>query len=424
MNLLLRRFGCILVGAALLGGQPGPAVAQQANAFDAERLARLDRTMTDLVDRGAMAGAVTLILHNGTPVHRGVYGWADKPAGRRLQPDALFRIASQTKAITAVGVMLLVEEGRLTLADPVSRYLPSFGKTTVAVATDTGRAVVPARRPITIRDLLTHTSGISYGTDPLVAPLYQAAGLGPAAGFGWYTADKDEPICDTMDRLGTLPFVRQPGEAYVYGYGNDVAGCIIERVTGQPLDRFFAARIFAPLGMTDTYFFVPGDKAARLAAVHRDSAGSIVRAPEGARGQGHYVQGPRRSFAGGAGLVSTAEDYGRFLRMLQNGGVLDGARLLAPSTVRLLTTNLVGTLHSSDGYGYSLAFQTTERTGTGATPQSAGSYGWGGAYQSSYLVDPAQGIIAILLTQHLPNLPVDVRGIFRNLVYQALVPAR
>ncbi len=415
----------MLAAAALLTGWLARgASAQQATTFDQERLARIDRAMTDLVDRGAMAGAVTLILRDGVPVHRGAYGWADKPAGRRLEHDALFRIASQTKAITAVGVMLLVEEGRLTLGDPVSRYLPSFARTTVAVATDTGRAVLPARRPITIRDLLTHTSGISYGTDPLVAPLYQAAGLGPAAGFGWYTADKDEPICTTMERLGTLPFVRQPGEAYVYGYGNDIAGCIIERVAGQPLDRFFATRIFEPLGMGDTYFFVPPDKAARLAAVHRDSAGSIVLAPDGARGQGHYLQGPRKSFAGGAGLVSTARDYGRFLRMIENGGELGGVRLLAPSTVRLLTTNSVGTLHSSDGYGYSLAFQTTERSGAGAGPQSVGSYGWGGAYQSSYLVDPDQRVIAILLTQHLPNLAVDVRGIFRNLVYQAIVPAR
>jgi CubicO group peptidase (beta-lactamase class C family) len=174
------------------------------------------------------------------------------------------RIASQTKALTSVAILQLVEAGRLAADDPVSRYLPSFAHTAVANRADSGRTLVPARRRITIRDLLTHTAGISYGTERLVAPEYAAKGLGPAAGWGWYTADKNEPICVTMDRLGTLPFVAQPGERFVYGYNLDILGCVVERVSGEPLDQYFRRHITAPLGMNDTYFFVPADKRDRL----------------------------------------------------------------------------------------------------------------------------------------------------------------
>lgn len=400
------------------------AAAQPAPLrFDPGRLGRIDAAMRDYVDRGQIAGAVTLILQHGRVVHQGAWGWADREAGRRMTGDAIFRIASQTKAITSVAVMMLVEEGKIGLGDPVSRWLPTFAATTVATASDTGRVIVPARRRVTIRDLLTHTAGISYGTNPVVAPLYQAKGLGPAAGFGWYTADKAEPICETMERLGTLPFVAQPGEAYVYGYNTDILGCVVERASGVPLDRFFETRIFQPLGMTDTHFFLPPDKADRLAAVYRPGQGGLIRADTGARGQGHYLTGPRISFAGGAGLVSTARDYGRFLQMLLGGGRLGSVRILSPTTVGLMTSNLVGTLFSADGLGFGLGFQVVERPGAGASPQAVGSFGWGGAYQTNYSVDPANDAVFVLMTQHLPGAELDIRGRFIALAYQALVPA-
>ena len=410
---------------AALAAAPGVIAAQgPALTFDPARLRRIDAAMEEFVDQGKMAGAVTLVLRYGRVAQQGVYGWADKEAGIRMTADAMFRIASQTKAITSVAVMTLIEEGKLGLGDRVSSYLPSFVTSTVATRSDTGRVIAPARRAITIRDLLTHTAGISYGTDPQVAPLYEAKGLGPAAGYGWYTANKDEPICETMDRLGTLPFVAQPGEAFVYGYNTDILGCVIERVSGMPLDRFFEARIFRPLGMTDTYFFVPKEKGSRLVAVHRvDESGKLIRADTGARGQGHYLDGPRRSFAGGAGLVSTARDYGRFLEMLRRGGDLGGARILSPTTVALMTTNQVGTLFGADGLGFGLGFQTTERDGGGGSPKAKGSFGWGGAYQTSYAVDPANGLVMVLMTQHLPNAPFPSGDRFTNLIYQALVPA-
>src|SRR5438445_6287803 len=186
--------------------------------FDTVRLTRIDSVMQRAVDRSEIGGAVALVLKDGQTVFEKAYGWADREANRKMTTDAIFRIASQTKALTSVAVMSLVEEGKITLNDPVSRFIPDFEHTTVAVRADTSRGIVPARRRITIRDLLTHTAGISYGTDSIVAPLYAAAGLGPAAGWGWYTADKKEPICLTMERVATLPFVAQPGARFVYGY--------------------------------------------------------------------------------------------------------------------------------------------------------------------------------------------------------------
>lgn len=420
---LAQKFVGPTLGALLVIGLASVGSAQSLT-LSKERLARIDQALKAWADSGKMAGAVGLVLHRGKVAYQGAYGWADKEAGKALTADAMFRIASQTKAVTSVAIMMLYEEGKLGLGDRVSRWMPTFASTTVAVKADTGRAIVPAKRPITIRDLLTHTAGISYGTESIVAPLYQAQGLGPAAGYGWYTADKDEPICTTMDRLGSLPFVAQPGEKFVYGYNTDILGCIVERVSGLPLDQFFAQRIFGPVGMPDTYFFVPAEKAGRLVAVYRPGpAGTLVKADEGARGQGHYITGPRKSFAGGAGLVSTAGDYSRFLQMLLNGGTIGGRRLLSPTTVRLMTTNMVGTLLSPDGMGFGLGFATIDRLGVGNDPHSVGSFGWGGAYQTDYDVDPAQGLVIVMMTQNLPGVPLDLDGRFAALVYQALGPA-
>jgi CubicO group peptidase (beta-lactamase class C family) len=280
--------------------------------------------------------------------------------------------------------------------------------------------IVPARRAVTVRDLLTHTAGISYGTNPFVAPQYEKQGLGPAAGYGWYTADKPEPICDTMERLGTLPFVAQPGEAWVYGYNTDILGCIVERASGQTLDEAIRARITGPLGMKDTQFFLAGAERDRLAAVYAIGPdGRVARAPDGARGQGSYIDGPRKSFAGGAGLLSTARDYARFLEMIRNGGALDGVRVLAPRTVDLMTTNQVGALHSPNGLGFGLGFETTDRYGANGM-DSVGAFGWSGAYGTMYRVDPKAHLTMVLMIQVLPNMS-DIGGRFPTVVYQSLV---
>lgn len=393
-------------------------------SFAADRLARIDRFMQSYVDAGKVAGAVGLVLRDGDVVYERAVGWSDREARRPMTTDAIFRIASQSKAITSVAIMMLVEEGKIALADPVSRFIPAYAATMVAVRGDTGVTTVPASRAITIRDLLTHTAGISYGTEASVSALYEAKGLGPAAGFGWYMADKEEPICTTMERLATLPFVAQPGERWVYGYNTDILGCVVERASGMPLDAFIAERITVPLGMVDTHFYLTPVQRDRLAAVYASTAdgGGMVRAPDGARGQGHYVNGPRRSFAGGAGLLSTARDYARFLQMLLNGGELDGVRLLAPKMVQLMTTNLVGSLYAdagrSEGVGFGLGFETVERFGAGGF-SSQGTFSWGGAYGSNYRVDPRERLVIVFMIQQLPNR-TDLPTKYPTLVYQAL----
>ena len=403
---------------------PAPVAAPaQRLVFAPERLARIDSAFQRAVNAGEIVGAVALVLRDGRPVYERAFGQADREAGRRMTTDAMFRIASQTKALTSVAIMALAEEGKLALFDPVSRYIPAFQRTTVATRTDTGLAVVPARRQITIRDLLTHTAGISYGTDQHVASLYAAKALGTNAGWGWYTAVKDEPICETMERLASVPFVAQPGERYVYGYATDVLGCVVERASGMSLDAFIRSRITGPLGMRDTHFFVPQGDRNRLVAVYASGQGGVTRAPDGARGQGAYVDGPRKSYSGGAGLVSTARDYARFLQMLLDRGTLDGVRVLGPKSVELMSTDQVGSLLGADGEGFGLGFRGLLRPGAAGRVESVGTFGWGGAYGSQYLVDPRERLVLVYMVNQLPNSST-LAGKFPMLVYQALVPAR
>ena len=411
----------ILTAFALASALALAAPAPAPGTLSPERLARIDQVLQQYVDENRIGGAVGYVLQDGKPVYERAVGWADKEAGVRMAPNTIFRIASQTKAITSVAILALMEEGKLTLTDPVSRYIPSFAGSKVAVRNGEAVDIVPAKRAINLRDLLTHTAGISYGTDTSVASMYQAKGLGPAAGYGWFTADKDEPICVTMERLGTLPFVAQPGEAWVYGYNTDILGCVVEKASGMPLDEFIRTRITGPLGMKDTQFFLPPAQKARLAAVYQhDGDGKIRRAPDGPRGQGVYVDGPRKSFAGGAGLLSTAPDYARFLEMIRRGGAIDGVRILSPRTVALMTTNQIGTLHSPQGLGYGLGFETTDRYGANGL-DSAGAFGWSGAYSSTYRVDPESHIVICFMVQILPNT-TDLGRKFPTLVYQALEP--
>lgn len=404
----------LLMSVASLGAQSQPS------SFDPARAPVIDKALQRYVDTDRVAGIVALVMQDGKVVYEKAFGWADKEAGRQMTTDTIFRIASQTKAITSTAVMQLVEEGALTLNTRAGEFIPSFARTTVAVANERGvMTQVPARRAITIRDLLTHTAGISYGTEPSVAALYEAKGLGPAAGAGWYTADKNEGVCDTMERLGTLPFVSQPGESWVYGYNTDVLGCIVEKASGTPLDAYLRDRVTAPLGMKDTQFFLPAAQKDRLAAVYSSGpGGKYARAADGPRGQGAYVDGPRRNFAGGAGLLSTARDYARFLETMRRDGSMDGVRILSPRSVHLMSTNQVGTLHSTTGLGWGLGFETVDRYGANAM-SSVGAFGWGGAYGSLYRVDPETRLVMVLMIQLIPNAS-DIREVFPTLVYQAL----
>jgi CubicO group peptidase (beta-lactamase class C family) len=412
------------VAAAFTVCAAGPAQADTLrNGFSVDRLQRVDQLLDAYVSDGRVAGIVALVLRDGKPVYEKAVGWADKEAGRKMAMDTEFRIASQSKALTSVAILQLMEEGKLTVNDKAGKWIPTFANTTVAVLKENGGgfSLVPAKRPILIKDLLTHTAGISYGTSPEVAALYEAKGLGPAAGYGWYFADKPEPVCELMERLGTLPFVAQPGDAFVYGYNTDILGCIVEKASGVPLDEFIRSHITAPLGMTDTYFFLPPEKRARLAAVYgSDASGKAARMDDSAKGQGAYVDGPRKSFAGGAGIVSTARDYATFLEALRNGGTLGKARILSPHAVQLMTTNQIGeNLKTPRGLGFGYGFETTDKFGV-AGMESVGSYGWGGAYGTYYRVDPAERLVTVMMIQLLPN-STDLTDKFKASIYQALL---
>jgi CubicO group peptidase (beta-lactamase class C family) len=403
-----------------LAAQALPRVLPAAEGMSAERLKKIDRVIQEAVDSGKVAGVVTMVLRHGKVVQHGAYGWADLENRKPMREDALFRIASQTKAITSVAVMILVEEGRLKLSDPASKWIPSLATAKVATATDSGPRLVPVKRMITIRDLLTHTAGISYGTDASVKEAYQAADLGPAAGYGWYLADKTEPVCASMDRLGTLPFVAQPGTKWVYGYNTDILGCIVERVSGLPLDKFFESRIFTPLGMRNTWFYPPQSVADRLTTVYGVFDGKFLRAPEGSKGQGDYINGPRISFSGGAGLVSTAGDYARFLQMLANGGSLNGNRVLSPMTVDLMHTNATDTLYGGPMGSFGLGFAILKDPAANGVYGNPGLYDWGGAYGSNYWIDPVSGLVTVYMMQLMPNPGLDLAAKLRTLVFSSV----
>ncbi len=396
-----------------------PSAAPESVGMSAPRIERLTGTFKDFVSRGQLSGAVIVVLRQGRAVCLEPVGWMDIEKNLPMQKDTIFRLASMSKAVTSVAAVILMEEGKLRLADPVSRFLPSFRNTTVAVPASSpgGKiGVVPARREITVRDLMTHTAGISYGDGPAVEQ-YKAAGL-----YGWYLSDKKEPIVPLMERLASLPFDAQPGEKYIYGYNTDILGAVVEKASGMPLDEFFRMRIFDPLKMPDSCFYLPTEKRARLATVYSiGREGRIARAPEPGTGQGEYVVGPRACFSGGAGLLSTANDYARFLQMLLNGGELDGTRILGPKSVELMTANHVGSLYQNGDFGFGLGFEVVTDVGRSGRPGSVGQYSWGSAYYSRYFVDPEEKLVALFLTQLIPAGSVDLNDRFRYLVYQAVV---
>ncbi|HYJ40410.1 MAG TPA: serine hydrolase domain-containing protein [Steroidobacteraceae bacterium] len=392
------------------------------DGFSVERLQRMDALLDGYVNDGRIGGIVALVLRDGKPVYQHATGWRDKEAGQKMTMDTIFRIASQSKALTSVAILSLMEEGKLTVNDRAGKWIPTFERTSVLtrVENSTTWTTTAAKRPITIKDLLTHTAGINYGQQPEFNSLYEPKGLGLAAGIGWYFADKDEPICTTMERLGTLPFEAQPGERFVYGYNTDVLGCIVEKASGVSLDEYIRSRITGPLGMPDTVFYLPADKAGRLAVVYGSGpGGKIVKAPEGPRGQGDYVKGPRKSYSGGAGLVSTARDYATFLEALRNGGALGKVRILSPHAVKLMTTNQIADLKSPRGLGFGYGFETHDKYGVSGM-SSVGSWGWGGAYGTWYRVDPEERLTIVLMLQMIPN-DTDIRDKFDATLFQALI---
>lgn len=413
----------VLVLASGVAAQQLPRAIPEEVGLSSERLERLSIVLAQYVEQEQLPGVVALVARRGRVAYLEAFGRRDREAGVPQQEDDIFRIASQTKAVVSVAILMLQEEGRLLISHPLSRYLPEFSETTVAVADGAGGYdVVPAERAITLRDLLTHTSGVGYGYG-LGSERWAEAGI-----QGWYFADRDEPIAETVVRMAALPFEAQPGERFVYGYSTDILGAVVEVVSGTSLADFLQARIFEPLGMNDTHFYLPVEKRERLSVVYSAGDEGLSRAPDldGMVSQGAYIDGPRQSYSAGAGLLSTARDYARFLQMTLNGGELDGVRILSRKSIQLMTVNHVGDLlaTAAPGTGFGLGFQVVEDLGARGEPGSVGEYGWGGAYHSTYWVDPAEDLVVVYFSQMIPANGLDDQARLRALVYQAITDNR
>lgn len=407
--------------AALCHSASGQALSTakpESVGMSSERLGILATTLEQYSKDGKVAGSVAMVSRRGKLVFSRAWGSRDREANSPMREDAIFRIASQSKAITSVAIMMLQEDGKLLISDPVSKFIPEFANSTVAVPKEGGGYdVVKAKRQITIRDLLTHTAGISYGGGP-ARDKWEAAKI-----TGFYFSDRDEPIAETVKRMAALPMDAHPGEKFIYGYSTDILGVVVEKASGMTFDKFLNDRIFKPLGMVDTSFYLPTDKTGRLAVVYSAKDGKIERAPDPGTvvSQGAYVNGPRKSFSGGAGLLSTAGDYLRFLQMLANGGQLDGKRILSRKSVELMIVDHISGIPFRSGRGFGLGFSIVKDIGIYGEPSSIGEYSWGGAYHSTYWVDPKEQLVVVYFTQLLPAGPIDDYGKLRALIYSAIV---
>jgi CubicO group peptidase (beta-lactamase class C family) len=412
-----------------------PAAVRAEPAATAETpLARIDRLLDDAVARKQVAGAVALVYHDGKIVYRAAVGQADRETQQPMQDDTIFRIASMTKPITSAAVMMLVDRGKLRLDDPVSKYLPEFADVQVLPEAARQENVFEvltsrAREPITIRHLLNHTSGISYRfwNRPTLGRLYREYGVIDGL------SETPGTVRENMQRLAKAPLWLEPGSGWEYGLNIDALGTIVEIVSGQTLDEFFRREILGPLKMRDTHFILPPEKHSRLAALYApDEQRHLRRIGTGVQTVGELQYSAtyptwqeNRYFSGGAGLVSTADDYLRFLRMLLGRGELDGVRLLKPETVDMMASNQTGDLKLSiqghgDAFGYGFAVLTkAEQDGPGP---HAGTYSWGGIFHTFFWVDPRERTIGLLLTQIYPFSHLTLREEFQRVTYAALAP--
>jgi len=413
--------------AALLLAVPLGAGAQTARhlptasrpedvGLSSSRLGRIDRYVGDLIAREEIPGAVVLIVRDGHVAYHKAFGYRNVETRAPLQTGDIFRIASQSKAITALAVMMLWEEGRFLLDDPVSRYLPAFSHPTVLTAfraADTTWESEPAKREITIRQLLTHTSGLDYpaiGSREFRA-IYAKAGV--PSGIG----NDGDLLADKMAVLATLPLRHEPGARFTYGLNSDVLGYLVEVVSGMPFDEFLRTRIFDPLGMDDTWFYLPPDRAGRLVTLHDGASGKVVpmngEAYDGV--DPDYPALPGTYFSGGAGLSSTAEDYAKFLQLFLNGGELNGVRLLGRKTVELMLTDQLPTMDDEFGLGFGLETAANDWR----SPMSIGSFSWGGAFNTHYWADPQENLIGLIYTNIYNTATGRIGDVFKVLTYQA-----
>ena len=396
----------------------------EAVGMSSEKLKRIDQLVQEYINNRWVAGAAVIVARKGKIVYYKGIGFDDVDKKTALKRDAIFRIASQTKAITSVAIMMLYEEGKFLLEDPISKYIPEFKNPKVLDQfneKDSSYTTVPAKREITIRDLLTHTSGIGYaqiGTKTMNA-IYARAGVVGGIGVD------NIVLADKIKILGALPIFHQPGEKWTYGLNDDVLGYLVEVISGMPFDQFLRKNIFDPLGMKDTYFYLPTEKYKRLANLYtEDSTGHIVKALEHSSINGDFYRDyPAMKgtyFSGGGGLSSTAYDYAIFMQMMLNGGEYNGKRLLSRNTVRMMTMNQIGDLSVGDNK-FGLGFGIVTEKGSAQSPVPTGTFDWGGMFSSSYWIDPEEKIVAQLFLQLYPNSHGDIHEKFKVMVYQAVV---
>jgi CubicO group peptidase (beta-lactamase class C family) len=407
---------------------PAGAVAEPLPSVDPDRvglaaapLAEIDALMQSYVNEGKLAGIVMLIAREGKVAHAGAYGQMDIEDGRPMRRDALFRIYSMTKPITGVALMTLYDEGRFALDDPVAKYLPGFDNIKVFAGEDNGTIkLVDLKRPVTIRDLMCHTAGLAYGLFPAtpVDEMYKEAKL----------LDRMKNLDSMMERLVKIPLAAQPGEKWMYSIAVDVQGKLIEALSGEPLDEFFAERVFQPLAMKDTAFFVPADKLGRLTVNYGKKDGRL--SPVDGSKTSQFATKPAL-LSGGGGLVSTADDYLRFAQMMLNRGELDGVRILKPETVDLMTRNhlaenlmpiTIGPLALANT-GFGLDFAVRVKTGEGEPQGSLGEYWWGGAASTQFFVAPRENLICVGMTQFIPATPLYFQDARKKLYTAVREPA-
>ncbi len=396
--------------------------APETAGFSSQRLSRLDSAMKDWVNKNYINGSVALVARKGKIIFYKAYGYNDLDTKAPLDKDGIFRIASQTKAITTTAAMMLWEEGKFGLDDPVSMYIPTFAKQGVLDKyneKDTTYTTIEAKRQITIRDLLTHTSGIGYpaiGT-PIANAIYAKNKITGGVGV------KDQQLADAMTRLGTVPLMFQPGERWMYGVNTDLLGYLVEIWSGKKLDEFFAERIFKPLGMNDTYFNVPEDKASRLVNFFQENENGEIKKQDKVFGGFLDMNFPVQKhdyFSGGGGLSSTIKDYAIFLQMLLNEGEYNGTRYLSRNTIRLMTMNQIGDLTIDGENKFSFGFRLITENSSRLSPSQPGTYSWGGAFSTSYWVDPKEEMLVIFYRQMWGSKVALTDKAFKPLVYQAI----
>jgi CubicO group peptidase (beta-lactamase class C family) len=420
-------------GGLAPAAEPLPTITPEQARLSAERLARIDRLMEGYVEDGRLPGALGMIARQGKVVYLRTWGMRDREAGAPMTSDTIFRIYSMSKPITSVAVMILFEEGLFRLKDPIGKFIPELARLEVMEETkdpETGGTTVTtftSPRPITIQDLLRHTAGLTYGFfgDTTVDRMYRESEI----------LRREETLAEFVARLGELPLLYEPGTTWHYSVADDVLGRLVEVVSGMPFDEFLEKRLFGPLGMKDSGFWVPPPKQHRFAQLYspegteyddeaflRKGGDPHVVVPSDPKASERYLSRPT-FLSGGGGMVSTADDYMRFCLMMLNNGELDGTRILSRKTVELITADHLSSLSSPPprpGHTFGLGFAVAEDRGIIADLGSEGEYSWGGAAGTRFWIDPREDMVGVFMVQIIPHRDLRYGGEFRHLVYGAI----